>query len=246
MILLIGPFVAGVGLVAVFFVFRHKAVQKQSLYSSRRTQIERKVRAARQRTLAPSRRKEEAEPEPAAEVAPPDATVVSPPGQPVRQWDRSPTAPAPAAEPAYSPPPVQAEPAYTPPAPVEPAYTPPPEPAYTPPPADEPVWTPGPAPSEPAAPAATAPGGSSWSVVEGDKQVEAPAASAEKSEKKGAAHKEAGWSLDSGEKPDPLMPAEEHRGAGQVLAIAQYLVFVVGLIMVLVGVLVMVANSKIA
>jgi hypothetical protein len=244
MILLIGPFVAGIGLVAVFFVFRHKAVQKQSLYSSRRTQIERKVRAARQRTLAPAKRAA-ASATTVAAVAPPDTTVVSPPGQPAKkpQWESSPTAPAPApAEPAYTP----AEPAYTPPA--EPAYTPPPaEPVYTPPPsADEPVWTPGPTPSEPAEPAATASGGSSWSVVEGDKQMDMPADASTKEQARKEPAQKGGWSLSSGQEPeDALLPGEEPKAAGG-LAIAQYAVFVVGLIMVLIGVLVMVANSRLA
>src|ERR1700693_424054 len=53
MLLLIGPAVALVGIVAVFFVMRHKSVEKHSMYSARRSQIEHKVRAARQRTLAP-------------------------------------------------------------------------------------------------------------------------------------------------------------------------------------------------
>ena len=56
MLLLIGPDVAIIGIVAVVFVMRHKSVEKRSMYSSRRSQIEHKVRAARQRTLAPGRR----------------------------------------------------------------------------------------------------------------------------------------------------------------------------------------------
>src|SRR5712691_12230894 len=49
-----GPFVALIGIIAVCFVMRHRSVQTKSMYSSRRGQIERKVRAARQRTLAPT------------------------------------------------------------------------------------------------------------------------------------------------------------------------------------------------
>ncbi|HEX9098512.1 MAG TPA: hypothetical protein VF956_03385, partial [Candidatus Dormibacteraeota bacterium] len=49
-----GPLVIVVGIVSVFFVMRHKRVQEKSMYSARRGQIERKVRAARQRTLAPT------------------------------------------------------------------------------------------------------------------------------------------------------------------------------------------------
>src|SRR6266704_3310152 len=51
--LVAGPLVALVGIVAVFFVLRRKSVEKRSMYSARRSQIEHKVRAARQRTLAP-------------------------------------------------------------------------------------------------------------------------------------------------------------------------------------------------
>src|SRR6267143_3105675 len=64
MLLLIGPAVALLGIVAVVFVMRHKSVEKHSMYSARRSQIEHKVRAARQRTLAPHGR--EAAPAPAA------------------------------------------------------------------------------------------------------------------------------------------------------------------------------------
>src|SRR3979409_2113490 len=53
MLLLIGPAVAVIGIVAVVFVMRHKSVEKRSMYSARRSQIEHKVRAARQRTMAP-------------------------------------------------------------------------------------------------------------------------------------------------------------------------------------------------
>ena len=247
MILLIGPFVAGIGLVAVFFVFRHKAVQKESLYSSRRSQIERKVRAARQRTLAPVRKAEQkaAAATAVVEAPPPDQTVVSPPGQPIEQpWEASPTAPtAPAAapaEPVYTPPPA---PAYTP--PPAPAYTPPPaaEPAYTPPASDQPAWTPGPAPAEPAAPAEAAPAGASWSVVEGDK----PDASGPQPEKEAAAAPAGAWSLASGEAPSEIEKGDgEEKKPSALLAVAQYVVFVIGLILVLVGVLVMVATSKVA
>src|SRR5229473_2473843 len=58
-----GPFVALIGIVAVFIVMRHRSVQTKSMYSARRGQIERKVRAARQRTLAPSSKHAEKEAE---------------------------------------------------------------------------------------------------------------------------------------------------------------------------------------
>src|SRR5207302_1261811 len=66
--LLAGPLVAIVGIVAVFFVLRRKSVDKRSMYSARRSQIEHKVRAARQRTMAPHGRSEKpSQPVPAAE-----------------------------------------------------------------------------------------------------------------------------------------------------------------------------------
>src|SRR5947199_10156537 len=51
--LLAGPLVGLSGTVSIFFVLRRKSVEKRSMYSARRSQIEHKVRAARPRTLAP-------------------------------------------------------------------------------------------------------------------------------------------------------------------------------------------------
>src|SRR6267378_1512961 len=66
--ILAGPLVAIVGIAAVFFVLRRKSVDKRSMYSARRSQIEHKVRAARQRTMAPHGRPEKpSQPVPAAE-----------------------------------------------------------------------------------------------------------------------------------------------------------------------------------
>src|ERR1700730_3853582 len=150
MFLLIGPAVAVIGLVAVFFVMRPKSVEKRSMYSSRRSQIEHKVRAARERTLASSRHGEKgkagAEPASSAApaltyeapayagppVAPPPKKGQSAPAPPA--WDTGPTAPAPAPAPApattpspptFAPPPPAYEPPPQPP-PQQPAYEPPP------------------------------------------------------------------------------------------------------------------------
>src|ERR1700693_3423905 len=129
MLLLIGPAVAVIGLAAVIFVMRHKSVEKRSMYSARRSQIEHKVRAARQRTMAPvnkhaekARAAEDASPaapaltyEPSAYSGPP---VAPPPKKTAHMpWDSGPTAPAPAASP----------PIFTPPAPPseQPQYQPP-------------------------------------------------------------------------------------------------------------------------
>src|SRR5260370_20762046 len=51
--LLAGAAVALLGVVAVVFVMRHKSTEKRSMYSSRRSRMEHKVKAARSRTLAP-------------------------------------------------------------------------------------------------------------------------------------------------------------------------------------------------
>jgi hypothetical protein len=273
MLLLIGPAVAVIGIVAVVFVMRHKSVEKRSMYSARRSQIEHKVRAARQRTLAPGKRADKGQAieetsnaapamtyEATAYASPP---VASPP-QKAQSWDTGPvttpvetpafTPPAPAYEPppaapAYEPPPAQ--PAYQPP-PAQPAYQPPPaQPAYQPPPFEapetKPEWTPAPqapmeqeraAAAEPAA--SSAGGGASWSVV-GESKGSAEPEPAPK--KKGSKDAQTGaWQLASGEVAGDE-PDEGPRKPSAVIAIAQYAVLVVGLVMVLIGVVVMVANS---
>src|SRR6266571_4595165 len=136
--LIAGPMVALVGIVAVFFVLRRKSVEKRSMYSARRSQIEHKVRAARQRTLVTGRHSDRQTPAPAP-------TFDYPPAQ---------AAPA---EPEWSPPapePFRPAPEATPMAPSQPAWTPAPAPAT------EPV-----APFEPAAASASATAAGAWSVV---------------------------------------------------------------------------------
>ena len=248
MLLLIGPAVAIIGIVAVVFVMRHKSVEKRSMYSSRRSQIEHKVRAARQRTLAPGRREKAdksfdetaaAAPAPvltyetSAYAAPPVAPPPmkrghDAPAQPV--WESEPAAPP------ASPPPFE---------PAAPAYEPPPyeAPAYQPPAAEPPAWTPspaGPASTMPAQEAATpAAGGAAWSVVGETKASAEPEPDKKKKPKQDPG---GAWSLASGE------PAGDDVDAGPkkpsaAIAVAQYAVLVVGLVMVLIGVVVMVANS---
>src|SRR5690349_6749793 len=168
--LIAGPLVAIIGIVAVFFALRRKSVEQRSMYSARRSQIEHKVRAARQRTLAPhGHAQKPPEPAPAGAASPfdqakaqptvtdvaaaerpPAAPPAPPPARPERApepppWEQAPT-PAPAA-PSFDYPP-RPEP-YTP-APVEP-FRPAPEP--TPMPSSEPSWTPAPRPAEPLPPA---------------------------------------------------------------------------------------------
>ena len=246
MLLLIGPAVAVIGIVAVFFVVRHKSVEKRSMYSSRRSQIEHKVRAARQRTLGPAKKVEktsvaEAPPtapqryEAPAYSGPPVAPPSVRPAQPA--WDTGPTAPAPSPPPAVAPP----APAYEP-----PAYEPAPQQA----PAAQPAWTPTPATAAPAPPvqgpaaSATSAGGASWSVVEESKGiVEAPPEPGKKKKSKDDAQTGA-WTLASGEVAGDEAD-EGPRKPNAALAIIQYAVLVVGLVMVLIGVVVMVANSHV-
>src|SRR5712692_2587349 len=266
-----GPLVAVIGIISVFFVMRHKRVQDKSMYSARRGQIERKVRAARQRTLAPTSKHAGKEGEapagqifaapgmeaktavPTATWGPTAAGPAAPPPAPAAEmtWDVGPVAPR-----APSPPPptfTPSAPAYTPPPPSEPAYTPPP-----PAPAEE--WAPAapqavePRRGEPTAapiePQVTTPAGAgaAWSIVGDSKGTSAEPDSGKKKSKKDKEREKqaegAPWQLSSG-----LMPGdeagEEIRTPSTALAIAQYAVFGLGLLMVLIGVLVTLANSHV-
>jgi len=264
--LLIGPFVAAVGLVSVWFVMRHRSVQTKSMYSSRRGQIERKVRAARQRTLAPGSRRERDDAQAAqafappgmeqkgaaptatwGPTAPPDTAAPSPPQPQV--WEVGPTVPPPPPSiPAPKPPPFE---------PSAPAYSPPAEPAYVAP-AEE--WNPAPAqpynPAEPYAPPSFEPtaapvepastpagAGASWSIV-GDSKGAAAEPAPDKKSKKEKQAKTGSWQLASGNAPGEDAE-DEIKKPSATLAIAQYAVLVVGLVMVLIGVVVMVANSHV-
>ncbi|HKW08598.1 MAG TPA: hypothetical protein VJS19_13615 [Candidatus Dormibacteraeota bacterium] len=275
--LVAGPLVALIGIGAIFFVLRRKSEDKRSMYSSRRAQIEHKVRAARQRTLAPHGHADRA-PEPAPEPAPamaqqaPQPTMVyeapafsappvapppaAPPVQPSETppWEQ-PSIPAPTTAPgSFDYPAAQPEPFS--PAPVEP-FRPAPEPTPMPRPS-EPVWTPAPEPLPPAqtvAPAAstvaaaTASGSAAgWSVVSTEKDsADSVEPSGKKRKGKGDDGAATGsWQLASGEAPgDEADEPMIRRPSGTVMAIAQYAVLVVGLVMVLIGVLVMVANSHV-
>ena len=286
MLLLAGPLVAIIGIVAIVFVMRHKSVEKRSMYSARRSQIEHKVRAARQRTLAPHGHAEkpaEPPPEPSGPspfdqpkvqptvayqapayepppMAPPHAPAARPePTSSPMPWE-VPSTPAPTQAPAPASTGWDFPPATTaPPEPFSPAPAPPvepfrPAPGPTPMPPSEPVWTPAPKPAEPLAPAPTvAPAAAStsaggWSVVSTTKE----SAEAEPETKKGSKKRKkdeapgSSWELASGDAPG--METEEpepQRPSGTMVAVAQYAVLVVGLVMVLIGVLVMVANSHV-
>jgi hypothetical protein len=270
--LVAGPLVALVGIVAVFFVLRRKSVEKRSMYSARRSQIEHKVRAARQRTLTPRGRSERPPPQP-TEVASPFAStqiqptvtyeapayqpppMAPPTSAPPSQWDQpaatpapwdTPSAPAPA--PSVDYPAAPPQPAYTPPAP-EPFR---PAPEATPMPPSETAWTPAPEPaSERVAPleptavsSASSAAAGSWSVVSSEKDSSVPE---EKGGKKGdrGGGATGAWQLASGEAPGEDSDELEARKPSNLMAVAQYAVLVVGLVMVLIGVLVMVANSKV-
>ena len=229
--LVAGPFVALVGIMAVFFVLRHKSVDKRSMYSARRSQIEHKVRAARQRTLTPrGHGKPPAQTIPGAEAPSPFAQTQV---QPSMTYEA----------PAFEAPPVAP--------PSAPAWSQPQQ-AASPAPWDVPV-SPA-APLEPAASAtaasASATAAGSWSVVTTEKEsaeTVVDGAGKKKKGKKGAdAATGSSWELASGEAPG--MEADEpevRRVNGTLVAVAQYAVLVVVLVMVLIGVLVMVANSKV-
>src|SRR6266699_4529652 len=147
--LLAGPAVALIGIVAVMFVMRHKSTEKRSMYSSRRSQIEHKVKAARSRTLAPRGRSGRAPTSAEIAAAPPAAPVYEAPAVAPRQaWEVGPATSAPAfAPPPAAGPPPHSQSAYSPPAPPPqpfapgPSATPVEEPSWTPKPA-EPMWTP--------------------------------------------------------------------------------------------------------
>lgn len=93
-----------------------------------------------------------------------------------------------------------------------------------------------------------------WSIVTTSKEsAEAAAVSAEPDGKKKKKRKaepaaEGSWQLASGELPgmEAVDEPEIKRPSGTVVALVQYAVLVVGLVMVLIGVLVMVANSHVS
>lgn len=270
--LLAGPITAVIGIAAIFFVLRRKSVEKRSMYSARRLQIEHKVRAARQRTLAPHGHAEKPAAAPAAEAPSPFAATTAQPmvTYDVPAYSAPPTPPPPAAPPVPPPmtPPPQ-EPQWEPPAqpgeqpwpgpsapaPASPAYdypAAPVEPATRTEP-DAPAWTPAPRPSEPATPieqpvaasATSATSAGSWSVVTTTK--DSSVTSESEGKKKRRDEGGSAWQLASGEAPGTEADEPESRRPSRTMvAVAQYAVLVVGLVMVLIGVLVMVANSHVS
>ena len=248
--ILAGPAVALIGIIAVFFVMRHKSVQTRSMYSSRRSQIERKVKAARQRTLAPRGRGDK--PPTPEEIAAAAPMAAAPAYEAPRQqaWDVGPAPAAPAYEPpvpapVYEPPPAPSSPSepFATPAPAEPEWTPAPaEAVWTPAPAQEAAPAPAAEPAAAAEPAVTpAGGGASWSIVGADAP---PAEDRAPKDKKQKQQTGAAWQLSSGNAPGEEEDGEIKKPSA-AMAVAQYAVLVVGLVMVLIGVLVMVANSKV-
>src|SRR5487761_1021708 len=210
--LIAGPAVALIGIVAVFFVLRRKSVDKRSMYSARRSQIEHKVRAARQRTLT-------GRPEKPAEttVAPVQGTTFAAPQAQVATYEPSAFEPPPATIPPMGSA-VQEAPSASPwdvgpAAPPQPPFDAPAAPRpYEPAPSEE-VWTPAPAPppappevmapreplppAEPARPAMTPAAPAAWSVV-GEAKESAVSAEPEPKNKKGKHQGEASpgsWQL---------------------------------------------------
>jgi hypothetical protein len=102
-------------------------------------------------------------------------------------------------------------------------------------------------PMAPAAAASSAAAAGSWSVVTSEKESAAAAEPARKKRGKGKEEPDAGsWQLASGDVPGTESEeADVRRPSGTLMAVAQYAVLVVGLVMVLIGVLVMVANSHV-
>jgi hypothetical protein len=267
--LAVGVLVALLGIIAVFLVMRRKSVDKRSMYSARRSAIEHKVLAARQRTLAGHGHVEQA-PEPVAAAPSPFAPTQA---QPTIRYEPDlyqppPVAPPPPPKPAPAPPvempawetpaqqvpwqtgPAEPAPFEVPQAPVEPFRpAPEPEPNAQP---SEPAWTPAPRPAEPATPiqqpvAASATGATAWSVVSTTKDSAVTVAPDHKhKDKKDRSDPTGDWQLASGEAPDlEGEEAEAKRPSGTVVAVAYYAVVVVGLLMVLIGVLIIIANSHV-
>ncbi|MHB8587897.1 MAG: hypothetical protein ACYDA0_03470 [Candidatus Dormibacteraceae bacterium] len=256
--LVVGPAAALIGIVAIFFVLRRKSVDKRSMYSARRSQIEHKVRAARQRTLTPHGRSEKPEDTagaPAAPASPFDATQA-----PGATYEPSAYEPPPAA----AAPTVRGAPEAPSPSPWDVGATappaqgqfeaPPPLPPFEAAPSQQ-VWTPAPAPApppepatpvEPARPVMTPADPAAWSVV-GESKASAISGEAEPKRKKGKepeATPSGSWQLSSGDAPS-AESEEVMKAPGQAVAIAQYAVLVVGLVAVLIGVLIMVAGSPV-
>jgi hypothetical protein len=102
------------------------------------------------------------------------------------------------------------------------------------------------APLEPAAASsASATAAGAWSVVSSEKSSAVEAEPDGRKKGKGGGDTSQ-WQLASGEAPgDGADEPDVKRPAGNLMAIAQYAVLVVGLVMVLIGVLVMVANSHV-
>lgn len=238
-ILLVGPFLAVVGVVAVIIVMRHKSVQTKSMYSSRRQTIERKVRAARQRTLGPAKHDE---PDAAAAGGAPGTPTFVPSafeGPPVAPPSYNPAVPPPSAfEPASAAEsqPWDAGPTAPPPPPPPPVIVQQPVPSQ--PPAEP--WTPEVAPQH-ATVETPAGGGASWSIV-GEVKEETQVEGGKKKKKRRKEAPPGGWQLASGNAPDTFYEEDEVKRPSAAMAVAQWAVFVVGLVTVLIGVLIMVAN----
>ena len=101
-------------------------------------------------------------------------------------------------------------------------------------------------PIEPAQPAVTTPagGGASWSIV-GDSKDMSGGAAPETTRKGKQGGSSGPWQLASGEAPG-TESEEVVKAPSATVAVAQYAILVVGLVMVLIGVLVMIANSHVS
>ena len=101
-------------------------------------------------------------------------------------------------------------------------------------------------PMEPVAPAAASTSAGAWSVVSTTKEGATEAPEAKKKGKDKGGGPTSSWQLASGDAPGTDADEPElKRSSGTLMAVAQYAILVVGLVMVLIGVLVMVANSHV-
>ena len=87
-------------------------------------------------------------------------------------------------------------------------------------------------------------GGAAWSVVNDAKSTAAEPVPDKKSKKEQQAQT-GSWQLASGAAPGDEEPGDEIKRPSPTVAVAQYVLLVLGLVMVLIGVVVTLANSHV-
>jgi hypothetical protein len=229
--LVVGPFLALLGIVAAFFVLRGKAKTRKSMYRTLREQRERDLRKARERATAAKGAggaEKEAAAQAAAAAAAPAIQPAASASIPVQEAPQEYAAPPPPASPL--PPP-----AYSPPEP------PPPLP-QAPPPVEQPAAAvlPEPPPTAGSKPA--------WEIVQPEKPEESLHAGAVGA---GAAAGQASWELDPGEQKrmeenrtgrEPFGEDDDGGGGRETLpqVLLSYAGLVAALLVILLGILFMI------